>query len=126
MTKNLKLTDLQERVIRILAKYHLREVNSYLALVICTGLQELHSDQLEYAKLHNCFYGLTEHNKLTEGGHLNEGKEKKVSHEDQDDLIGEIEQEMLAMMGYKNEPVQHSSCPSLKCPVIKDLKEVES
>ena len=117
-SKELKLTKLQERVIKILAKYHLREVNSYLALVICTGLQELHSDQLEYAKLHNCFYGLTEHNKLDEDNH--------VVNEDQDDLIGEIEQEMLAMMGYKNEPVKHRSCPTIKCPVIKDLKEVKS
>ena len=117
MPKKLKLTKLQERVIKILAKYHLREVKSYLALVICTGLQELHSDQLEFAKLHNCFYGLTEHNKLD--------KDNEVVNEDQDDLIGKIEQEMLAMFGYKNEPVQHTSCPSIKCPVIKDL-EVEN
>ena len=116
-SKELKLTKSQERVVKILAKYHLREVNSYLALVICTGLQELHSNQLEYAKLHNSFYGLTGHNKLDKDG--------TASHEDQDDLIGEIEQEMLAMFGYKNEPVQHTSCPSIKCPVIKDLKEVK-
>jgi DNA replication protein DnaD len=122
MPKDLKLTDLQERVIRILAKYHLREVNSYLALVIHKGLEELHSEQIEYAPLHNTFYGLTEHNKITKGGHLNDGEEYRASHEDQDDLIREIEKEMLAMFGYKNEPVQHSSCPSLKCPVIKDLE----
>ena len=115
MPQKLQLTKLQERVIKILAKYHLREVNSYLALVICTGLQELHSDQLEYAKLHNCFYGLTEHNKLD--------KDNEVVNEDQDDLIGKIEQEMLAMMGYKNEPVKHRSCPTIKCPVIKDLED---
>lgn len=115
MPKELKLTKLQERVIKILAKYHLREVNSYLALVICTGLQELHSDQLEYAKLRNSFYGLTEHNKLEKDG--------TASHEDQDDLIGKVEQEMLAMFGYKNEPVKHTSCPSIMCPVIKDLED---
>ena len=115
MKKELKLTALQDRVLKQLAKYHLREVNSYLALVIFTGLEELHSEQLEFAKLHNAFYGLTEHNKLDE--------HNEATHEDQEDLIRKIEQEMLAMLGYKNDPVQHRSCPSIKCPVIKDIED---